>query len=340
MISIILAILKWIGIFILAVFGLTLVLLLILLLVPIRYRIQGARTPGDGILTAVGKVSWLASILAVTFVYDQEFCWKIRIFGIPLKNKKEDAVQDDSEELTEEEAVRIAELQAELEAEEDGHDRFGSERRDKVFTENVSIQNDPVLAATDVSGKSETDGQEASGKSKGSLKEKLSEIWHKIHDVIVGIPKKVEGIREKIASWKQQADTWTAFVKSDEVKLLISTSWKQIRRILKHLLPTSLRIRGNYGFADPAMTGKVTGFIYALPPRYQKGIRLRPHFQEECLDGDMALKGRIRLGSLLWPLLIIVVKPCTWKVYKKFKAITKKSGSTGDKIKNDQKRSA
>ena len=85
MIAIVLGILKWIGIFVLATLGLTFFLILLILLVPVRYRLQGARSPQEGVLTASGKVSWLLSLLAVTFSYDREFSWKVKIFGIPLK---------------------------------------------------------------------------------------------------------------------------------------------------------------------------------------------------------------------------------------------------------------
>ena len=85
MIAIIFGILKWIGIALLWILGLTLALLVILLVVPVRYRFKGARRADDGSLWAGGKASWLLSILAVTFSYDQAFSWKVRILGVPLK---------------------------------------------------------------------------------------------------------------------------------------------------------------------------------------------------------------------------------------------------------------
>ncbi len=340
MIAIILGILKWIGILLLAILGLVLAILLIVLLVPIRYRLQGARSPEDGVLTAGGKVSWLLSIFAVTFAYDQEFSWKVRICGIPLKlGKKSD--EEDVEGLTEEQIAQIAELEAELEedlaekephntdpklrlqTQEMGSQKAESQKAESQTTDSLGTVNE--LENTETFEEVDSPAEEA---EKVPLKEKLRGIVQKISDIIRSIPEKIAGIKEKIRSLKEKADIWIAFVKSDEVKQLLTTCKKQIRQILRHLLPTRLKIRGNYGFEDPSLTGKITGFICALPARYQKNIQVQPHFQEECLDGEVVLKGRICLGSLVWPVIKILVKPCTWKVYKKFKAITKPQTAT------------
>ena len=328
MIAIVLGILKWIGIFVLATLGLTFFLILLILLVPVRYRLQGARSPQEGVLTASGKVSWLLSLLAVTFSYDREFSWKVKIFGIPLK-LGQNSEESDSEELTEEQIAQIAELEVEL----DEESKLSS-------TAPFISQEQNVLKATEISS---DDGEKISGKDpkkepeqesdKLPLKDKIHSIVNKISETIHKILGKIAGIKEKIRSLKEQAEIWMAFIRSEEVTQLLTVCKKQIRQILRHLLPTRLKVRGNYGFEDPSLTGKITGVLCALPPRLQKDIRVQPHFQEECLDGEAVLQGRIRLGSLVWPAIKILVKPCTWKTYKKFKAITRPE----KKVKNTKK---
>ena len=326
MIGILLGILKWIGILLLAILGLVLAILLIILLVPVRYRLQGARSPEDGKLTARGKVSWLLSILAVTFSYEQEFSWKVKICGIPLKlgHKSE---EEDAEDLTEEQIAQITELEAELEEEAKASSKVPSNVPSKVpSVTQPSGQEQKMLTATEIPAKEAegtTENEPKKESEKVPLRDKISGIWKKISDTVHKIPEKVAGIKEKIRSLKEQADIWITFIRSEEVTQLLTACKKQIRQILRHLLPTHLKIRGNYGFEDPSLTGKITGFLCALPPRLRKDIRVQPHFQEECLDGEVVLQGRIRLGSLVWPVLKILIKPCTWKVYKKFKAITK-----------------
>jgi hypothetical protein len=201
-------------------------------------------------------------------------------------------------------------------------------------------QDQNVLKATEISA---NDGEKISGKDpkkepdKLPLKDKLHSIVNKISETIHKIPEKIAGIKEKIRSLKEQAEIWMAFIRSEEVIQLLTVCKKQIRQILRHLLPTRLKVRGNYGFEDPSLTGKITGVRCALPPRLQKDIRVQPHFQEECLDGEVVLQGRIRLGSLVWPVIKILVKPCTWKTYKKFKAITKPEKKVKNKKKDPHK---
>ncbi|MBP3700473.1 MAG: DUF2953 domain-containing protein [Lachnospiraceae bacterium] len=353
--SILLTLLKIIGILLLTILGLILAILLIVLLVPIRYRLNGVRSPGDGVITASGKVSWLASILAVTFGYDQEFSWKIRIFGIPLKRKNKDIPEDEVEDLTASQEAEIAALEAELAEENapapaaEGHASLSAadehtstspaEASTLVLQTQEMSQGETNAPKTGSQGTAQkeaaTDTEDPSAMAddasqavtededqKVPVGQRIKDILHSLSDKMRSIRETLASIPDKIRSIKQQADTWIAFAKSDEVKLLISTCWKQIKQILRHLLPTKLRIQGNYGFADPSLTGQITGILCMLPEQYQKNIHLQPHFQEECLDGECMLKGRIRLGSLVWPVIKILLKPCTWKVYKRFKMIT------------------
>lgn len=366
MIAIVLGILKWIGIFVLVTLGLAFFLILLILLVPVRYRLQGARSPQEGVLTANGKVSWLLSLLAVTFSYDQEFSWRIRICGIPLR-QKEDQTENDIEDLTEEQLAQITALEEELAEEaiestvsDDKVDLQKDLHRDPQMKSSQNTNPGLSLQAQEMKNAGKDPIESETAVEKVPLWEKLCGIWQKVSEAVHSIPAKIIGIKEKICSMKEQADIWLAFIRSEEVKQLLAVCKKQIRQILRHLIPSRLKIRGNYGFEDPSLTGKITGFLCALPSRFQKDIRVQPHFQEECLDGEIVLQGRIRLGSLLWPLILIVVRPCTWKVYKKYRSISnpkpsgtdakasskgkkdarkakKKSGKTGDSHKNQAK---
>ncbi len=301
--------LKIIGILLLVILGLLLAVLLIVLLVSIRYRVEGARSPDDGVLTAKGKVSWLLSIFAVTFVYDQDFSWKIRICGIPLKQKEKDS--------SVEETVSDGEpMEMDLDA-----------RLDAILPEEPSTEDKPLILQTQEAAAERIDIEgEPAPAEKVSFSKKIRILWQKMIHMVRSLWEKLQSLRaaiaaipEKVRSIKRQADTWIAFARSEEVKQLLRICRKQIRQILRHLLPTKLRIRGNFGFADPATTGQLNGILYMLPEKYQKGLQLQPHFDRECLDGELLLKGRIRLGSLLWPVIRIVVRPCTWRVYKRLK---------------------
>ena len=89
MISVLLTLLKIIGIVLLSLLGLFLVLLLIVLFVPVRYRIKGYYKDE---FVCHGKITWLLHLVSVSIDYDKEAATAIRIFGIDISsflNKKE-----------------------------------------------------------------------------------------------------------------------------------------------------------------------------------------------------------------------------------------------------------
>ncbi|MDD6202944.1 MAG: DUF2953 domain-containing protein [Lachnospiraceae bacterium] len=81
MISIILSILKIIGIVLLCILGILIGLVLLFLFVPIRYRFGGSYHEKP-ILRV--RVSWLLRILTCSIMYEDEFLWKIKVLGIPV----------------------------------------------------------------------------------------------------------------------------------------------------------------------------------------------------------------------------------------------------------------
>ena len=88
MISVLLMILKILGLIILWTLIIVLALLLFILISPIRYR---GRADFHGKVLVQAKVSWLLHILSISFDWkDKNSDLVIKIFGIPLKSKKKD----------------------------------------------------------------------------------------------------------------------------------------------------------------------------------------------------------------------------------------------------------
>ncbi len=85
MLTVVLFILKIIGIVILSIIGLLLLILLILLFVPIRYQIQSQK---DEKLSASAKVSFLMHLLHIDIEYFDDINYKVRVFGFQIFPKK------------------------------------------------------------------------------------------------------------------------------------------------------------------------------------------------------------------------------------------------------------
>ena len=83
MLTIILGILKFIGLLFLVILGVFLIVFFSVLLVPIRYRAQGDYYEKPRLKATV---SWLLHIFSLQVSYDGEFSATLRLFGFRLKN--------------------------------------------------------------------------------------------------------------------------------------------------------------------------------------------------------------------------------------------------------------
>jgi hypothetical protein len=123
----------------------------------------------------------------------------------------------------------------------------------------------------------------------------------------------------RISEGKGKLSRILDFIQQEEVKKTLSLLWRQIRRIIRHLLPTRLHLDVHFGLSDPSQTGMVTGILATIPFFYQKGVSVIPVFDESCFYGEFACKGRVRLGTCLGLALRIFISPHFWKLLKTYK---------------------
>ena len=98
MISALLAILKFLGILLFFCLGLILAILLLVLFVPVRYKLTARRKPEeDGTpITAEVKITWLLHILNVAFSYPKAAYVRVRLFCFTVFSTKK-STEDDSD---------------------------------------------------------------------------------------------------------------------------------------------------------------------------------------------------------------------------------------------------
>ena len=108
MISVLLTLLKIIGIVLLSLLGLFLVLLLIILFVPVRYRLKGYYKDE---FVCHGKITWLLHMVSVSIDYDKEAVTAVKILGIDissfLNKKKEKSPQTSANKSTNTKEIHI-----------------------------------------------------------------------------------------------------------------------------------------------------------------------------------------------------------------------------------------
>ena len=83
---------------------------------------------------------------------------------------------------------------------------------------------------------------------------------------------------------------------------LIDKSFLLGKRVLGHVFPKKYYLHLIYGFEDPADTGMLTGLFYVIFPNIANSdmMKLHPVFDEEIIQGEINIKGRIIVAVLIY----------------------------------------
>ena len=314
MLSVILTILKIIGIIILVLLGLVLSILLLVLFVPIRYRVKAEH--GDALMIN-GRVSWLMHIIrARIHKTDNDSRIWIRIFGFLVYDSSKEKVKKEKKIGKKSNSKKARAKKAEQK--EADSEKFDN-RPGNGINDNSEVKSDTDLkidSEVDTEVKSDiksdkiiSDSQETDiPKSKISLKTKVVNFFHNIKRKIIEFFKKLLNIKNRV-------HLIISFVREEVNKEAFRISFASLFKLIKHILPTKIRSNLIFGTGDPCSTGQILGILSIIYSFYGDKIKITPDFENKVLKGSHYAKGRIRL----WTILIIVIKLLLDKRFKEFK---------------------
>lgn len=293
MLTVILGILKIAGLVLLAVLGLLLFLLLSVLLIPIRYQAEGSYR--ENTLTAKGSVSWFCRILSLTMVYENNMDICVRLFGIPIKRLGEES---DTEKADKEETAKKQETKAEREIQRTEKTQSALERQQTVQSKSVEKK----VEAKDENGNlaQKTPSTEQKSDKRTVRKKNLGSKWRK---KLVCITQKIKAKRtqlmDKKEEFKQKLTRLLTMVRDENNQRMFRLVKRQVFGIVRHILPTRMKGRIRFGFDDPFQTGQVLTYISPFYALYARQLELIPVFEGAVFEGEITLKGRIRIGTVL-----------------------------------------
>lgn len=312
-----LLILKWIGMILLGILGLVLTMILLVLFVPVRYRARGSYYEE---LKGKASVSWLLHILSLSVVYDGEPNVAIRIFGIRMKSreKKDDANFDEkpvkrkrqpAEAATEEEQVtelmasEVTIVSAKSMTSEEPHTSEKS-----VVTEELITSGEPVDESAQIPPQEDimpheqavTHEERSSRRSKAG--KKFSFSFRRICD--------------KLKEIKEQKDNILEFLGKEENKASFKLIRKQFKALLKHILPTRAKGKVRFGFDDPYTTGQVLMYISPFYGVYAKTLTVIPVFEDVVIEGELTVRGRVRIGTVLFRIGLLALDKNIRKIWR------------------------
>ena len=294
--SILFLILKIIGILIL----IPIVLLLILLIFPICYQIEGdfdGKSPKAQI-----KVSWAVIFLRAKAFYEEELNFGIRIFGIPIYDSRKEHWSVFGEHKEKDKKKHKKKHKKRPDSKKKQNNNKTNKKR--VEKKKSTYPSEDVFDLTwDEKSEdkiSESKIEKTTDKEKEFFGKRIVNFLKKCYNRCKNFITKISKITNKMEM------IGDLFEDEDIIDAV-----KRIKRYgvngVKLLLPQKLNAKITFGFEDPYYTGKVLGWTAALIPIYGDHIDITPDFEKRILKGELKIKGRIRRYKILYLL---------WKVYK------------------------
>lgn len=290
--SILFLILKIIGILIL----IPIVLLLILLIFPICYQIEGdfdGKSPKAQI-----KVSWAVIFLRAKAFYEEELNFGIRIFGIPIYDSRKEhwSVFGEHKEKDKKKHKKRPDSKKKQNNKKNNKKRVEKKKStypsEDVFDLTWDEKSEDKISESKI--------EKTTDKEKEFFGKRIVNFLKKCYNRCKNFITKISKITNKMEM------IGDLFEDEDIIEAV-----KRIKRYgvngVKLLLPQKLNAKITFGFEDPYYTGKVLGWTAALIPIYGDHIDITPDFEKRILKGELKIKGRIRRYKILYLL---------WKVYK------------------------
>ena len=358
MVNILLGILKGIGILLAVVFILILLVIAVVLMGPIGYRVSGKYREEKEFQASI---SWIGFVLRAKADYRQEngLQWAVRLFGLLIASNDEEFIRKKEEKKRLKASKTQAEMDdnlnqdctvdkipKEISIEEPIVNEKPSLPEKTTVNEKPSLSEEPVVNVDETEVSTEhkdsishsvshiqSESTEVS-KKKGTaiLREKVEQIKKKIQQIIQlikSIPDKIKncltGIRTKIDKIKAQIIRileWKEFFLGERNREGFLHIWKNIKKMILHILPRKLEGKIEFGLEDPYVMGQVLTVLGIFYPVYQDKFTIIPDFENPGFAGDGSLKGRIVPGYLLLRILIAICNREVIRIIKEGKNLT------------------
>lgn len=307
-VDVLLVLLKWLGIILLGVLGLLLLVIILALFAPVRYRGKlNKQEEPEEILSADGLISWLDPVVRARLRYkDKKFCYNIRVFGFCIMNsekpKKEKQKKEKKPKKEKQKKRRVTE-----------ENPVTTEKREEPEA-SPKTESQALLP--------EENAEEITQENSSEQKEEKASFFGKVKN-IVGKIKAIPGkIKEKAVRFGKtlkllwyKKEKVVAFFEDELHVLALGKAWKEIKKLLCHILPGKIKGQVEFGTGDPESTGKALAVMGIFYGAYGKNVSIMPNFYEKRLLAELTLKGRIRMVTVL----IIVLKVIRDKHVKRLK---------------------
>ena len=270
---VILQILAVIGIVLLVLLALLILTVLAVLFVPIRYRASGEKEADR--IEGVAAVSFLYPFLSFKWQRaGNENRWALRLLGIKLKSSR----KADKGKVAEPEKTDKG--KAEETAQAAKPEKAAEPVKEEKQPATPSVQN---AEAEDAARQAEETGTQETDRVSSEKKARFT---------ISGLCDKMENIRDNVEYYKER-------LTAEENRLFLKRTKERIFAVLKSIKPTVLTARIVCGTGSPDTTGYVCAVYGMLYPVIEDRISFTADFENKVLDGELSVKGKVRVATLV-----------------------------------------
>lgn len=277
--TVLLSILKILGIILLCILGLLVLLIMLLLFAPVSYRIRGETRQGQTTLKVHG--AWCLMALRFSFLMKQgKQLAVLKIFGIKAWKYPSD---EKSKKKLEKKKVK---KKLKKKSGEKSHKE----------PEKDLVQNSPAAVQEE-----QTEKQHEQKHHKKTYKKKFVSVFGKISKTIRSIVEKIKAIPQKFKNIGSKIKKVNQWIQDEQNRSAVRFVLGAVIGLLKKYGPKHMKADVAYGMEDPAATGQVLAVLSVLPFLYYDKVSIMPDFEAErfYIEGSWDIRGRIQVIHLL-----------------------------------------
>ena len=320
MVHIILLILKIAGIVLLSLLGILILLVLMVLFVPVRYNISADY---HSRLTANIKISWLLNVLRLKASYANDLSVKAYAMFFKIfdnnsdkekkqKNKEGDKCIDDmyvADSSQETAGQYAAGRQNETSGTGNSQDtavQVEALEAEKAVADKKMVADEAIESRSNYQHNEDDkhNRQSVSQPHKkkdliGRLKAALNSVKDKLISIKSKFKKLLKAIVDKKRSAWQKINDLKVIINDEENKELVRLIKKELKELIREITPVKYDVNVRYGCEEPYMTGRILGVIAVIYGITGVQFNITPEFEQKVLEGDIYMKGRVRIYRLL-----------------------------------------
>ena len=277
--TVLLSILKILGIILLCILGLLVLLIMLLLFAPVSYRIRGETRQGQTTLKVHG--AWCLMALRFSFLMEQgKQLAVLKIFGIKAWKYPSD----------EKSKQKVAKKKVKKKPKKKSGEKSHKEPE-------KDLEQNPLAVVQE----EQTEKQHEQKRQKKTYKKKFVSVFGKISRTIRSIVEKIKAIPQKAKNIGSKIKKVNQWIQDEQNRSAVRFALGKVIGLLKKYGPKHMKADVTYGMEDPAATGQVLAVLSVLPFLYYDKVSIMPDFEAErfYIEGNWDIKGRIQVIHLL-----------------------------------------